>query len=336
MRNVSACCSIAAGATLAALTMMSPGPAIAQGTAADLAASSIGGLRAKLIDVNGIQARYYEAGRGEPLLLLHGGRRTVFNSANMWTRNIPGLAEHFHVIALDRLGFGMSGARPDNDFRYDREVEFVDEFLETMNLDRVNIAGNSSGGAVALLYGLTHPDKVESLVLVAVGPETVNPSPSKGDIMREACNNLSGRASWQCWMSAMAWRHDGTFDEEFWRASEHIMSMGQREHIAERQAQAPQEAPDFWARQRDRIRSTGAPGLPILWVCGSHDTLDWKPQLAESDLAGCVDFYHTLGAKNSDVKLIVYNQAGHFLYREYPEKFNTDVVDFIASVEDRS
>ncbi len=86
--------------------------AMAQSTSAqisdrDLRASSIDGHTAKVTEVDGVPVRYYEAGEGEPVILLHGGRRSVFNSANMWAANISGLAERFHVYAVDRLGYGL-------------------------------------------------------------------------------------------------------------------------------------------------------------------------------------------------------------------------------------
>jgi pimeloyl-ACP methyl ester carboxylesterase len=301
---------------------------MAQIPATELAASSIGGHRAKSIEVHGIPARYYEAGRGEPLIVLHGGRREVFNSANMWVANLDGLAQRFHVFALDRLGFGLSGARPDGDFRYAAEVQFLDGFIGALGLGRVNIAGNSSGGAVALLYGMAHPDKVNTLAIIAVGPENEFFTKPKGDVMREACGSVDGQAGWECWMNAMTHPQD-TFDEEFWAASAHMMATASRREIALRQVAAPTEAPDFWERQREIVRAEGVHGLPILWICGSHDTLDWGAEEEQASLRSCVSFLHTLGANNNRVKTIIYGQAGHFPYREYPELFNHDLASFV-------
>jgi len=298
---------------------------------ADLRASSIGGHMAKSIDVGGIPARYYEAGRGEPLIVLHGGRRSVFNSANMWAENISGLAERFHVYALDRLGYGLSGMREDGDFRYAAEVEFLDGFIDALGYDRVNLAGNSSGGAVVLEYGMAHPEKVNTLTVVAVGPQTEQSEHygrPKGEVMREACGAVGGQVGWSCWMSAMT-HPDGTFDQAFWEASQSMMALPSRRPIAEAQLIAPSNEPDFWVKRRAQWREGGVHGLPILWTCGSHDVLDWAAAEQEASLAGCVSFSHTLGANNPNVKTIIYNQAGHFLYREYPELFNSDLISFV-------
>ena len=305
---------------------------MAQDAAApDLARSSVGGHMARLVDVGGIQARYYEAGAGEPLILLHGGRRTVFNSANMWTRNITGLARRYHVFAVDRLGYGMTGAPPGSTFSYQEEVAFLRDFIDTMKLGRVHVAGNSSGAAVALLFGLTHPDRAGTLILVGIGPHTPRAdSGSKGAIMREACGNIADPVqSWSCWMEAMTYRHDVTFDTAFFAASEYMKSLPQWTDIEARKAAAPRQGLDYWRPHMARIREEGLPRLPILLVCGKHDSLDWEAGSRVPGLKGCLGFYDIIGARNDRVKLIVYNHAGHFPYREYPDQFNGDVANFI-------
>ncbi len=302
--------------------------ATAQISDSDLRASSIDEQSARVTEVSGIPVRYYEAGEGEPLILLHGGRRSVFNSANMWARNISGLAERFHVYAVDRLGYGLSGMREDGDFRYAAEVEFLDDFVVAMGLERVNLAGNSSGGALALEYGMTHPEKVITLTVVAVGPQTEFFEKPKGDVMREACGAVGGQMGWSCWMSAMT-HPEGSLDQSFWEASQHMMLLPSRQAIAEAQLMAPVEEPDFWVNRRAEWRQGGVHGLPILWACGSHDVLDWAAEEENASLKGCVAFSHTLGANNPNVKTIIYNQAGHFPYREYPDLFNNDLISFI-------
>ena len=60
---------------------------------------SIAGLKAKFVDVKGVKTRYYEAGQGEPMVLVHGEGWSGHSSANTWSKNIPGLAKRFHVFA---------------------------------------------------------------------------------------------------------------------------------------------------------------------------------------------------------------------------------------------
>ncbi|MCJ7592292.1 MAG: alpha/beta hydrolase [Woeseiaceae bacterium] len=301
-----------------------------------VAPSAVNGLSATLSKVNGLTVRYYEAGEGDALILLHGGRLTVFNSANMWARNVDGLAKDFHVYALDRYGYGMTGAYPDDDFTYEREVSFLLEFIDTMKLDKVHLAGNSSGAAVALLFSLAHPERVATLTLIAVGPHTPA-SLSKGLIMREACNNIADeQASWSCWMQAMTYRSDTTFDKSFFAASEYMKNLPAWKAIESRKVTGtPQSGDDYWGPQLARIRDEGVPNLPVMLVCGQHDNLDWDAGDRIPQMKGCLSLFNTLGENNDKVKLVSYNQAGHFPYRELADQFNSDLAHFIHYWSDR-
>lgn len=306
-------------------------PALSQSDNNDLAGpSTVDGLIATLDEVNGIRVRYYEAGRGEPLILLHGGRLTVFNSANMWARNVEGLSKHFHVYAVDRYGYGMTGAYTDDDFTFEREVEFLRDFIDAKRFKKVNLVGNSSGAAVALLFSIDYPERVSTLTLVGVGPHTPR-SLTKGLIMREACNNIADpQAAWSCWMQAMTYRSDKTFDEAFFAASEYMKSLPEWKAIESRKVKGvPQSGNEYWDPHLSKIRDEGVPALPILLVCGQHDNLDWNAGDRAPQLTGCLSLFTTLGANNDKVKLVAYNAAGHFPYRELPDQFNSDLVNFI-------
>ena len=63
----------------------------------------------KYITIDGITTRYYEDGRGESLVLFPGGNYASLYSLDAFTLNFEGLAKHFHVFAIDKLGQGHSG-----------------------------------------------------------------------------------------------------------------------------------------------------------------------------------------------------------------------------------
>jgi len=294
--------------------------------------STVNGLTATLSEVDGLPVRYYEAGEGEPLILLHGGRLTVFNSANMWARNVAGLSQDFQVVALDRYGYGMTGAYPDDNFTYAREVAFLHEFVDARKFDQVHLAGNSSGAAVSLLFAMAYPERVATLTLVGVGPHTPR-ALTKGLIMREACNNIPDvQDAWSCWMQAMTYRSDKAFDQAFFDASEYMKSLPEWREIESRKVQGtPESGNDYWGPHLKRIADEGVPDVPILLVCGQHDNLDWDAGDRTPQMKGCMSLFNTLGANNDKVKLVAYNQAGHFPYRELPDQFNGDLVSFIRA-----
>jgi pimeloyl-ACP methyl ester carboxylesterase len=102
-----------------------------------------------------------EAGRGEPVLLLHGYPQ----SASCWRHQIPALAAHHRVIAADWPGFGRSGP-PDSPATYDTEVERIGRLADSFGLDRFNLVAHDYGGFLGLGYVLRHPDRITRLALL--------------------------------------------------------------------------------------------------------------------------------------------------------------------------
>ena len=144
--------------------------------------SEIGGLHSKYVDVNGVKARYYEAGTGEPMVMIHGGFTAGSSTANVFSRNIAGLAKRFHVFAVDRLASGMSGnPLKDDDYTYQGDVDFIYGFIQALKLGPVHLVGHSAGGAIALYLAIEHPEMAKTLTIMAMGPE--NP-PARRTIRR--------------------------------------------------------------------------------------------------------------------------------------------------------
>ena len=84
-----------------------------------------------------------------------------------WRKNIPALAEHFHVFALDLAGCGFSGPLLDGQYGVERWSQQLEEFLDVLGLDKVFLVATSAGGAVALDFASRCPDRIESMILVA-------------------------------------------------------------------------------------------------------------------------------------------------------------------------
>ena len=107
-------------------------------------------------------AAYLEAGQGAPLLMLHG----FFGNGTNWLPLMEQLNLQFRCIGLDLLGFGES-AKPD--IRYDvaKEVAFVRQVVEALQIDPCYVVGHSFGGWVASAYALRYPNAVKGLFLAA-------------------------------------------------------------------------------------------------------------------------------------------------------------------------
>ena len=104
-----------------------------------------------------------EAGRGEPVICIHGlgGTKASF------IPTVAALAGRRRVIALDLPGFGDSDKPLTG--RYDAAwfAEAVIGVLDGLELERAHVVGNSMGGRVAIELGLTAADRVGKLVMLS-------------------------------------------------------------------------------------------------------------------------------------------------------------------------
>jgi pimeloyl-ACP methyl ester carboxylesterase len=119
-------------------------------------------IERKSIKINGLDVRYYSAGQGEPVMVIHGGA----GDASTWWNNIAELSLNYTVYAPDLPGFG--GSQPLKGNYYVHELsEFIDKFAGSVGLDSFNLVGHSLGGGIALDYTLKKPNKVKKLVLIS-------------------------------------------------------------------------------------------------------------------------------------------------------------------------
>jgi pimeloyl-ACP methyl ester carboxylesterase len=112
--------------------------------------------------VDGINTRYWQMGeRGSTIILLHGGNGSI----EFWIYNIPTLAQHHRVYAVDMVGSGKSDY-PDRSYSLTDQAEFLAGFMTALELDTATLIGNSMGGGIALAFTRLYPDRVDRLVLV--------------------------------------------------------------------------------------------------------------------------------------------------------------------------
>ncbi|MCK5026791.1 MAG: alpha/beta hydrolase [Candidatus Pacebacteria bacterium] len=118
-------------------------------------------IKIKQSSVNGYQINYAKIGKGEPLLLLHGANF----GWGVWYPNIPELAKHFTVYAIDLPGAGRSTKIDYGKMDlYKDMVDTVDEFIHKHNLEKFHVIGCSAGGWIGFRLALRYPDKVRKIV----------------------------------------------------------------------------------------------------------------------------------------------------------------------------
>ena len=108
----------------------------------------------KYITIDGITTRYYEDGRGEPLVLFPGGNYASLYSLDAFTLNFEGLAKHFHVFAIDKLGQGHSGnPLHDRDWTVEALVEYTHKLLVALADDMLGRSGRMVDAVAAIGRG---------------------------------------------------------------------------------------------------------------------------------------------------------------------------------------
>jgi len=115
------------------------------------------------VDIEGFRLGYRKAGRGQPLVLLHGYVGDAFGT---WSGELQTLADEFTVIAWDAPGFGTSSDPPES-FSLADYADCLAAFMEALDLDRSHVCGLSFGGGLAIEFYRRHPRMVRSLVLVS-------------------------------------------------------------------------------------------------------------------------------------------------------------------------
>jgi non-heme chloroperoxidase len=116
-----------------------------------------------VVDVNGARLEYTDAGRGEPLVLVHGSLEDL----RIWRRQVELCSAHYRVIAYSRRYHHPNAAPREGDPAYTASLHAADlaDLIEKLNLGPAHIVTSSFGGCVALQMVVRHPELVRSLVL---------------------------------------------------------------------------------------------------------------------------------------------------------------------------
>jgi pimeloyl-ACP methyl ester carboxylesterase len=119
------------------------------------------------VEIGGVSTWYDEAGRGEPLVLLHGGMCTN----ETWGAQIPAFAERFHTLAPERRGHGHT-ADVEGPLSYGGMATDTIGFLDQVVGGPAHVVGWSDGGIIGLMVAVERPDLVRKLVVIGTNYDT--------------------------------------------------------------------------------------------------------------------------------------------------------------------
>jgi proline iminopeptidase len=137
------------------------------------------------VDANGVMIYYVTLGRGEPLLILHGGPGA---SHDYFLPYLLPLARHHKVIFIDERGSGKSQKLEDRSaYTIENMVEDVEAVRQGLGLGKISLLGHSYGGALAQAYALKYQRNLSHLILAS----TWSSSAALNEVFVRMKNNMA-------------------------------------------------------------------------------------------------------------------------------------------------
>lgn len=267
----------------------------------------------------GLRVHYRDEGKsdGRVLVLIHGSNASL----HTWEPWVKALGKDYRVISLDLPGHGLTGRNPAGVYDNASYVSVVDRLLTKLNVDNAVIGGNSMGGGVSWLFALTHPEKVDALLLVDASGQPQAKSGKlplgfklmRTPVIKEAVRFIAPRSifesSVKTSMSVQSKINDQLIDR-YWELNRYP---GNREATMQRFSSLKNMTPVT----KERLSAIKAPVL-ILW--GAEDNL--IPVTSAKWFAEAMP----------QAKLIIYPNVGHIPMEEIPEKSANDVKIWLDSL----
>ncbi len=262
------------------------------------------------VDIDGIEIAYDRVGSGPPLLLLTG----LGGVGRAWGSQIERFAGDFTVIVPDHRGTGSS-SKPRSGYAIEALAGDMAGLMRSVGLGPTSVVGSSTGGAIAQVMALDHPDTVASMVLVSswAGPDPyfLKQFEVRKSILKAQGVDAYTRAS-SLFLFAPSFAATNPDVVEAW---------------IERATAHPGD-PDIMAKridmilahdQRDRL---GAVDIPTRVIVGSEDVC--TPPFAARELAALIP----------DARLDLL-PGGHLIYLERPDEFHRSVSSFFSVAAQR-
>ncbi len=126
---------------------------------------SIFPFESRYLTIGGHRYHYIEEGNGDPVVLLHGNPSWSFYYRDL----IPKLSPHYHCLAPDHIGMGLSDKPGDEAYSYTfpQRVENLEAFLTSKNITQnITLILHDWGGPIGMSFARRHPKAIKKIVLL--------------------------------------------------------------------------------------------------------------------------------------------------------------------------
>ncbi len=263
---------------------------------------------------------YVKEGKGKKVLLfVHG----LSSNSDAWYRNIETLKKEYTCIAIDLPGFGKSFKNA-KEFTPTYFAEILKEFSEKMKLKKFTLVGHSMGGQTAIKFAVKYPEKLEKLILIApAGIEKF--TEFEGNAMKMVMNPTTI-------MATTEEQIDRNYNLNFYKipkeADQMILDRKNIVKSSDFEQHAIAIEKSVKGMLDDKVTDDlGKIKTPTLFLFGKNDLLIpnkyLHPSLTIDELA------KTAQSSINDSKLIIIDEAGHFLQFEKPAEVNKEITEFL-------
>lgn len=248
---------------------------------------------------------FREAGKGQPLLLLHG----MNGNSKSWSNQLRAFSDRYRVVAWDAPGYGESELVPSDADAYAAQVHHL---LDYLKIGRAYVIGHSMGGVIAQRFSARHPDRAGCLVLS--GTHWGNAAPPDAPLASKYARRLQD-------LETLSAKEYGEA-----RAQKMLSAAPAQEvfdQVAEIAAEARREGllnAGQMVEKTDNRPFLGAIKLPVLVLTGERDAVV-KPQRSEAMMAYL-----------PNARAVNLPGIGHAPYLEAPDAFNQAVRQFVEAV----
>ena len=268
-------------------------------------------------DSKGVKIHYVTLGKGPLVVMIHGFPDYWYS----WRDQMPAMAKHFQVVAIDQRGFNKSNQpKGVENYTLDKLVEDVHAVVKHFKQDKAVIVGHDWGGMVAWTFAMTYPEKTDRLIILNL--------PHPKGLLRELANNpeqqknsqyarnfqADGAASKLMPEFLVLWVKEPDARKHYLEAMKRSSMEGMLNYYKANYPKEPYKDERVFPRVKCSVLLIHGLEDPYLLPGALNDTWKWI---------------------DKDLTLVTIPKAGHFVHRDAAELVTRRMVRWLTEEEDK-
>lgn len=278
------------------------------------------------VEINGVNHFIKKIGKGEPIVVLHGGPG-IFH--NYLVPHFQELAQNYQVVFYDQRACGKTAFPKDtSSINIEAYIEDLEVLRTHLKIDKINLLGHSWGSLLALKYGLKYPENLKNLILVS-------PAPSNTEYFDKTFANIQQKRSEEDTKELITTWMSKDYEDRDPKAFKKVIILGDKTNLADQSQIEKLYEPMVFTKdiansslivnsllERTYINfDITKEGLdkincPAIILLGDLDNVPFSSaQAIQEGIPGC--------------QLKVFKKCAHYPFFEVPKEFNGALNDFL-------